>query len=76
MTSFILLDAAQAAEVRGPSATRPWAEIRPVELADGRFVLTADVLDDPAHVAHRALLAGLDTASPAAVVALLPSGAE
>lgn len=57
-TPCLLLTAAEAAEVRGPSA--PGAALEPSLLADGvTFVLPAEVLDDPAHAAWHALLAAL-----------------
>jgi len=57
MTSlYIILDAAGAAAVAGP--TQAGHALEPVALADGvSFALPAEVLDDPAHAARQHLLA-------------------
>ena len=57
MTSlYIILDAAGAAAVAGP--TQAGHALEPVALADGvSFALPAEVLDDPAHAARHGLLA-------------------
>lgn len=73
MTTVILLAAADADQVRGPSLSVNGAMLAPVELSDGRFILPVSVLDDIAHAAHRALLAGLPTADAADIAALLPA---
>lgn len=74
MTTLILLSAADAEAVRGPSVTVEGAALEPIALTDGRFILPVAVLADPAHAAHRALLAGLPTAEMADIAALLPAG--
>jgi hypothetical protein len=76
MTTLILLSAEDAGAVRGPSATVEGAALEPIALTDSRFILPIAVLDDPAHAAHRELLAGLPTADLADIVALLPSSDE
>lgn len=54
----IILDAAQAESLRGPTA--PTAELVPLPLADGTtWVLPVAVLDDPAHAARHDVLAAL-----------------
>lgn len=67
MTTVILLAAEDAALVRGPSATVEGAALAPVATADGRYALPLAVLDDPAHVAHRPLLASLSTADASTI---------
>lgn len=57
MAAFIVLTAAQADQVRGP--TSPTTALLPVERQGGVFILGAEVLADPAHVQHHAFLAGL-----------------
>ena len=76
MMTLILLLAADADAVRGPSAAVEGAALEPIALTDGRFMLSAVVLDDPAHAAHRDLLASLPTAELANIAALLPSSDE
>jgi len=76
MTILILLSAEDADAVRGPSATVEGAALDPVELTDGRFILSTEVLGDPAHAAHRDRLASLPTADVADVAALLPASAD
>ncbi|MFG1464230.1 hypothetical protein V5F77_15170 [Xanthobacter sp. DSM 24535] len=49
-----------ADQVRGPTA--PGAALVPIALADGvTFALPTNVLEDPAHVMHRTLLAACAT---------------
>tara|TARA_R110000822_G_scaffold170213_1_gene310106 strand:- start:499 stop:714 length:216 start_codon:yes stop_codon:yes gene_type:complete len=63
---FILLGAAQADVVRGPST--PSAALNPTERQGGVFILGVEVLTDPAHAAHRdylAVLPQMDSANPA-----------
>lgn len=55
---MIILNAAQAAHVRGNTAAG--AALNPVVLANGtEHVLPEDVLDDPAHIQHRSYLLAL-----------------
>ena len=61
MSTMILLTAGEAEAVRGPSGTVDHAALAPVALIDGRFILPAAVLDDPAHAEHHAMLATLPT---------------
>lgn len=62
---FLILTSDQADALRGPTA--PGAELAPVLLADGEtWVLPAQVLDDPAHVARRAQLDALPRRAVAA----------
>lgn len=57
-TLCIILTAAQAEEVRGPTA--PGAALEPALLADGvTYALPASILDDPAHVEWHAFLSAL-----------------
>jgi hypothetical protein len=73
MTTLILLSAADASAVRGPSATVEGAALQPIALTDGRFVLPVMVLDDPAHAAHRDFLASLPAVDLSVVAAILTS---
>jgi hypothetical protein len=78
MTMFILLTAAQADHVRGPSALTPAAALVPVERRDGPFVLGIDVLADPAHATHREYLSALpqlDGSDPSLPAATSPDDA-
>ena len=66
MSLFIIMTAAQADRVRGP--TTPPAALYPVERQGGAFILGVAVLSDPAHAMHHELLSGLpqlDGADPA-----------
>lgn len=54
--TLILLTSEQADQVRGLNADGT-AELDPRETSGGMFVLGAQVLIDPAHAAHHALLA-------------------
>lgn len=76
MTTLILLSAAHAAAVRGPSATVEGAALEPIALTDGRFILPIAVLDDPAHAAHHDRLAGLPTVELADIAALMPPSSD
>lgn len=59
MALFIILNAAEAEQVRGPSAIDPAASLIPVERQGGTFILGSAVLADPAHEAHWQFLIGL-----------------
>jgi hypothetical protein len=72
MAMVILLSAAEAEEVRGPSALHLAAALNPLPLTDGRFYLAAGVVDDPLHGAHQALLASLPQADYSTLAGLLP----
>ncbi len=66
MSLFIIMTAAEAGIVRGP--TTPPAALDPVERQNGMFILGVAVLADPAHEMHHELLSGLpqlDSADPA-----------
>ena len=68
MASFIILNAEQADQVRGPSATDPSAALDPIARQGGAFILGLRVLTDPAHEAHWSFLSALpqlDTSDPA-----------
>lgn len=70
--SVIVLTAEQAAAVRGPSAEAPTrAALAPIALTDGRFILGVEVLDDPNHAEHRALLQGLARTDYSSIDALI-----
>ena len=78
METFILLTAAQAIHVRGPSAVTPSAALVPIERRGGVFVLGADVLVDPAHAAHReylSMLTQFDAGDPSLPAATLQADA-
>jgi hypothetical protein len=73
MATVILLTAAQADQVRGPSTEFPtFAALAPIALTDGRCYLGVEVLADPAHAEAAAFLAGLPHADFATIQALLP----
>lgn len=57
MATFIILDSDQADSVRGLSS--PSAALNPIEREGGVFLLGVEVLDDPAHAAHRDYLSAL-----------------
>ena len=57
MPMFILLGAAQADVVRGPST--PSAALNPIERQGDAYILGVEVLADPAHAAHRDYLSAL-----------------
>lgn len=57
MAMFIILSAAEAQAVRGK--TSPMTAIEPVELKDGSFLLTDDVMSDPAHKTRVKSIEGL-----------------
>jgi hypothetical protein len=61
MASFIIMTSEEADQVRGPSAVNPAAALEPVERMGGVFILGVEVLDDPAHAAHKEFLSGLPT---------------
>lgn len=66
MARFILLTAAEADQVRGP--TTPPAALMPVERQGGVYILGVEVLDDPAHAGRHEYLAALpqlDDSDPA-----------
>lgn len=67
----ILLTADQVARVSGGDG--PLTALVPQPLTDGRFFLDAAVLDDPAHQAARAVLAGLPTSDLSEIASLLPA---
>lgn len=74
MSTIVLLTAAQAAQVRGPSTIDPTtAALDPTPLSDGRFFLYVDVLSDPAHADKLSILSTLPTADYSTVQSLLPS---
>lgn len=56
---MIILTAAQASQVRGQSSTAGWAALAPVLLYDGTFMLSENVLTDPAHADAKAFLSTL-----------------
>lgn len=59
MTNFIILNAPQADQVRGPSSTDPMSALNPIERQGGKFILPVAVLSDPAHEVHWEFLAAL-----------------
>ena len=73
MSTVILLTAAQAAQVHGPSAEAPMlAALQPIGLTDGRFILGVEVLADPLHAEEAVLLSTLPQADFSTVQSLLP----
>lgn len=73
MTAVILLTAAEAAQVAGPSEEAPTrAALQPVALTDGRFILGVEVLADPLHAEDHALLSSLPQVDYSTVEGLLP----
>lgn len=56
MSTIIMLTAAQATQVRGPSVIIGTSSLEPVGLTDGRFFLPEEILADPAHALHYTLL--------------------
>lgn len=75
MATIILLTAAQATQVRGPSSEAPnFAALMPVTLTDGRFILGVEVLTDPLHAEHAAFLSTLPQADFSTVANLLSVG--
>lgn len=77
MPTVILLTAALADAVRGPSREAPArAALDPIALTDGRYILGIEVLTDPLHSEDRTLLASLPTADFSEVAALLPAPAH
>lgn len=59
MAIFIIMTEAQADTVRGPSVSNPSAALAPIERQGGIYIVGANVLLDPAHVAHHEYLAAL-----------------
>lgn len=71
MSLFVILEAAQAEAVRGP--TTPPSALDPIARLGGVFILPLAVLDDPAHALHHELLLQLpqmDSGDPAFPAAL------
>lgn len=67
MGLFIILEAVEADQVHGPSATDPMSALNPIERQGGKFILPVAVLTDPAHEAHwefLGTLAKLDSGDP------------
>lgn len=60
MTRFIVMTAAEAAEIAGE--TTPGHALTPVPIADGRYVLPLSVLGDPAHAPKFSQLGALPQA--------------
>jgi len=67
---FLILTAAEATKVRGLSCDTAALDPRP--LTDGRFILPATVLDDPAHEKHHDALKALPVAELSALAKFLP----
>lgn len=61
MSLYIRLTAAEAASVRGPSATRPMFALDPIERVGGIFILPVEVLTMAVHEEHKAFLEALPT---------------
>jgi len=62
MTDALILTAEEADKVRGRSPKDAGCAIDPRPMKDGRFILGAEVLDDPAHEDVRDFLASLPRA--------------
>jgi hypothetical protein len=67
---LIVLNAGQANAVRGPAG--PFAALDPVQLADARWLLGEEVLDDAAHGRHRGFLEARPRVTHAEIAHLLP----
>lgn len=76
MSRVIILDAAQADTVRGPSALDAAHILDPVALTDGRFILGEAVLYEPAFADHAALLGSCPVVDVADIAGLLPPDPE
>ena len=73
MPMVIILSAAEANIVRGPSGEQPTlATLQPVALLDGTFYLGVETLTDPNFTEHQALLAGLPVVDFGAIQTLIP----
>ncbi|NQW52159.1 MAG: hypothetical protein HQ465_13065 [Rhodospirillales bacterium] len=73
MATVILLTAAQADAIRGPSGEAPaLAALKPVQLTDGRYILGVEVLSDTLHTEYWPLLEGLPRASVEDIYDLIP----
>lgn len=71
MSAMILLAAADATHVQGPSASRPAAAgLTPIALTDGTFYLPADVLTDADHQEFWAYLGALPRADSDSISSL------
>jgi hypothetical protein len=73
MPSMMILDAAQAASLRGPTA--PGSALDPRPLVDGTFALPIAVRDDPAHAGVHGILQDLPQREVAAEEWLPDQGA-
>jgi hypothetical protein len=75
MATIILLTAAQATSVRGPSTEAPnFAALAPIPLTDGRCILGVEVLSDPLHAEDATLLSTLPQADSSTIASLMPPG--
>ena len=73
MPMVIILSAAEADQVRGPSHEAPsLATLQPVALLDGTFYLGVESLTDANFAEHHAELAGLPQVEFGAIQALVP----
>lgn len=68
---LIPLTEKEATTVAGGDGTM--AALLPIPLTDGRYIVSAAVLSDPAHAKHWPLLAKLPQCEPADVEKLLPA---
>lgn len=76
MSAVIVLTAAQAAQVSGPSDEAPsLAALQPVKLTDGRYILGVEVLADPLHAEDRTFLLTLPQVDLSTVASLVPGAA-
>jgi len=76
MPDVIILQAADAEAVRGPSAVDPSHVLQPLPLSDGTFYLGTEVLNDPMHDAHKERLAALPTENYDDIKPLIPQPPE
>ncbi|CAB4165289.1 hypothetical protein UFOVP833_44 [uncultured Caudovirales phage] len=67
---LVVLTEAEAAVVRGKSG--PMAEIMPIPLKDGTFILGTEVFDDPAHTNRVGWLKGRPECEWKDIEALIP----
>lgn len=68
--TFLILTNAEADVVRGKSG--PMAEIMPIPLKDGTFIIGTDVFDDPVHANRVGWLKGRPERERKDIEALLP----
>lgn len=61
MIKYIILEPDEADIVRGPSNIDPKAIISPIELTNGDFMISTNILTDKKHARHYAFLSTFPT---------------